>query len=40
MGTYWEKVERMADIAEFVASFGFPAKAKDCRARRSSARPT
>jgi len=31
MGTYWEKVERMADIAEFVASFGFPAKAKDCR---------
>jgi len=24
MGTYWEKVERMADIAEFVASFGFP----------------
>jgi glycyl-tRNA synthetase beta chain len=31
MGTYWEKVERMADIAEFVASFGFPGKAKDCR---------
>src|SRR5512141_2088430 len=31
MGTYWEKIERMADIAEFVASFGFPAKAKDCR---------
>jgi glycyl-tRNA synthetase beta chain len=31
MGTYWEKVERMADIAEFVASFGFPGKAEDCR---------
>jgi len=31
MGTYWEKIERMADIAEFVASFGFPPKAKDCR---------
>jgi glycyl-tRNA synthetase beta chain len=31
MGTYWEKTERMADITEFVASFGFPAKAKDCR---------
>lgn len=31
MGTYWEKVERMADLAEFVASFGFPGKAKDCR---------
>ncbi|MGE5284198.1 MAG: glycine--tRNA ligase subunit beta [Actinomycetota bacterium] len=31
MGTYWEKVERMADIAEFVASYGFPGKAKDCR---------
>lgn len=31
MGTYWEKVERMADIAEFVSSFGFPDKAKDCR---------
>ena len=30
MGTYWEKVERMADIASYVASFGFPAKAKDC----------
>lgn len=31
MGTYWEKVERMADIGEFVASFGFPGKADDCR---------
>ena len=31
MGTYWEKIERMADIGEFVASFGFPGKAKDCR---------
>ncbi|TRZ96788.1 MAG: glycine--tRNA ligase subunit beta [Deltaproteobacteria bacterium] len=31
MGTYWEKVERMADIGEFVASFGFPAKSEDCR---------
>ncbi|RJP17475.1 MAG: glycine--tRNA ligase subunit beta [Deltaproteobacteria bacterium] len=31
MGTYWEKIERMADVAEFVASFGFPGKAKDCR---------
>jgi len=31
MGTYWEKVERMAGIAEYVASVGFPAKAKDCR---------
>lgn len=31
MGTYWEKVERMADVAEFVSSFGFPGKAKDCR---------
>ena len=31
MGTYWEKVERMADIAAFVASFGFPGKAQDCR---------
>ncbi|MBI5905534.1 MAG: glycine--tRNA ligase subunit beta, partial [Deltaproteobacteria bacterium] len=31
MGTYWEKIERMADIAEYVASFGFPGKAKACR---------
>jgi glycyl-tRNA synthetase beta chain len=31
MGTYWEKTERMADIAAFVASCGFPAKANDCR---------
>jgi glycyl-tRNA synthetase beta chain len=31
MGTYWEKVERMAGIAEYVASVGFPAKAKECR---------
>ena len=31
MGTYWEKTERMADIASFVASFGFPSKERDCR---------
>ncbi len=31
LGTYWEKIERMADIGEFVASFGFPGKAEDCR---------
>jgi glycyl-tRNA synthetase beta chain len=31
MGTYWEKTERMAEIASFVASFGFPGKAEDCR---------
>jgi glycyl-tRNA synthetase beta chain len=31
MGTYWEKTGRMADVASFVASFGFPAKAQDCR---------
>jgi glycyl-tRNA synthetase beta chain len=31
MGTYWEKTERMAEIAAFVASRGFPAKDKDCR---------
>jgi glycyl-tRNA synthetase beta chain len=31
MGTYWEKTERMADIAGFVASRGFPAKEQDCR---------
>ncbi|MBI5419315.1 MAG: glycine--tRNA ligase subunit beta [Deltaproteobacteria bacterium] len=31
MGMYWEKVERMADIAAYVASIGFPAKAQDCR---------
>ncbi|GAB4238956.1 MAG: glycine--tRNA ligase subunit beta [Deltaproteobacteria bacterium] len=31
MGTYREKVERMADVAEYVASFGFPGKAADCR---------
>jgi len=30
MGSYWEKVERMADIASYVASFGFPGKAKEC----------
>ena len=30
MGTYWEKVERMAEIARFVASKGFPAKAEQC----------
>jgi glycyl-tRNA synthetase beta chain len=28
---YWEKVERMAEIAGYVASIGFPAKEKDCR---------
>ena len=31
LGTYWEKVERMAEIAGYVASIGFPAKEKDCR---------
>ena len=31
MGMYWEKVERMAEVAAYVASFGFPAKADDCR---------
>ncbi|MBP2673759.1 MAG: glyS [Deltaproteobacteria bacterium] len=31
MGTYWEKTSRMAEIASFVASIGFPAKAQDCR---------
>src|SRR5512143_3556545 len=31
MGMYWEKVERMADVAAYVASFGFPAKTDDCR---------
>jgi glycyl-tRNA synthetase beta chain len=31
MGTYWEKTERMAEIAAFVASRGFPAKAEACR---------
>ncbi|MGE5247499.1 MAG: glycine--tRNA ligase subunit beta [Verrucomicrobiota bacterium] len=31
MGTYWEKTERMADIAAFVAANGFPEKADDCR---------
>jgi len=31
MGTYWEKIERMADIAEYVASFGFPSKTRECR---------
>jgi glycyl-tRNA synthetase beta chain len=31
LGTYWEKVERMADIAAYVASFGFPDKEADCR---------
>jgi len=30
LGTYWEKVERMAQIAGFVASKGFPAKADEC----------
>jgi len=31
LGTYWEKVERMAEIAAYVASAGFPAKAEECR---------
>ncbi|MCL2102610.1 MAG: glycine--tRNA ligase subunit beta, partial [Syntrophorhabdaceae bacterium] len=31
MGTYWEKTERMAEVAAFVASFDFPEKAQDCR---------
>jgi glycyl-tRNA synthetase beta chain len=31
MGSYWEKTERMAEIASFVASFGFPEKEADCR---------
>ncbi len=31
MGMYWEKVERMAEIAAYVASIGFPAKEADCR---------
>ena len=30
LGTYWEKTERMAQVAAFVASFGFPQKMKDC----------
>ncbi|HEU5360819.1 MAG TPA: glycine--tRNA ligase subunit beta, partial [Candidatus Deferrimicrobiaceae bacterium] len=31
LGSYWEKVERMAEIAAYVASAGFAAKADDCR---------
>ncbi len=31
LGTYWEKVERMAEIAAYVSSIGFPAKEADCR---------
>jgi glycyl-tRNA synthetase beta chain len=31
LGMYWEKVERMSEIAGYVASIGFPAKEKDCR---------
>jgi glycyl-tRNA synthetase beta chain len=31
LGMYWEKVERMTEIAGYVASIGFPAKEKDCR---------
>jgi glycyl-tRNA synthetase beta chain len=31
LGYYWEKVERMADVAGYVASFACPAKADDCR---------
>jgi len=31
LGTYWEKVERMAEVAAYVASVAFPAKAEACR---------
>lgn len=31
LGTYWEKVERMAEVAAYVASFAFPSKAEACR---------
>ena len=31
LGMYWEKIERMAEIAGYVATIGFPAKEKDCR---------
>lgn len=31
LGMYWEKIERMSEIAGYVASIGFPAKEKDCR---------
>jgi glycyl-tRNA synthetase beta chain len=31
MGTYWEKVERMADVAGYIASFACPSKEADCR---------
>jgi glycyl-tRNA synthetase beta chain len=31
LGTYWEKVERMAEIGAFVASTCFPAKEQECR---------
>jgi glycyl-tRNA synthetase beta chain len=31
LGMYWEKIERMAEIAGYVASIAFPAKEKDCR---------
>ncbi len=31
LGTYREKVERMAEIAAYVASIGFPARAEECR---------
>jgi glycyl-tRNA synthetase beta chain len=31
LGTYWEKVERMAGIADYVAAAGFPGKAEECR---------
>ncbi len=30
LGTYWEKVERMAEIARFVASKSFPSKEEQC----------
>ncbi len=31
LGTYWEKVERMAEIAAYVAVSAFPGKEKECR---------
>lgn len=31
LGTYWEKVERMSEIAAYVAAVGFPGKEEDCR---------
>ena len=31
LGTYWEKVERMAGIAEYVGEAGFPGKVGECK---------